>query len=108
MTKSLQDERLLITTAAEAIRFSLVVLATGMTLYGVSLSPALAQSAPNELPSISASANTETESVDAAPIATEGQPVEAISERDAVFFSLGSFSVGVSVYLSALLPDGQR
>ena len=94
MTKSLQDERLLITTAAEAIRFSLVVLATGMTLYGVSLSPALAQSAPNELPSISAFADTGTESVEAAPIGTEGQPVKAISEHNTVFFSLGSFSVG--------------
>lgn len=93
MTKPVQDVVSLIATAAEATRFSLVILATGMTLYGVSLSQAFAQSAPSELPSISAPISG-AQSVDAIPIAMEGQPVEAISERNTVFFSIGSLSVG--------------
>ena len=94
MTKPVQDVVSLIATAAEATRFSLVVLATGMTLYGVSLSQAFAQSTPSELPSISAPAISGAQSVDAIPIAMEGQPVEAISGSNAIFFSIGSLSVG--------------
>ena len=94
MTKPAQDGVSLIAAAAEATRFSLVVLATGMTLYGVSLSQAFAQSTPSELPSISAPAISGAQSVDAIPIAMEGQPVEAISGSNAIFFSIGSLSVG--------------
>lgn len=97
MTKPAQDGVSLIATAAKVTRFSLVVLATGLTLYGVSLSQAFAQSSPRELPSVSAPAISNTpgaQSVDAVPIAMEGQPVETISERNTVFFSIGSLSVG--------------
>ena len=94
MAKPVHDGVSLIATAAEAARFSLVVLTTGMTLYGVSLSQAFAQSSPSELPSVSVSAISGAQSADTVPIAKAGQPAEAISERNTVFFSIGSLSVG--------------
>jgi len=84
----------LIATVAEIVRFSVLFLVTGMTLYGVSLSQAFAQSSPSELPYVSTPAISGLQSVDAVHAEIEGQSVEAISESNTIFFSIGSLVVG--------------
>lgn len=97
MLKPAQYGVLVIATVAEIIRFSVLFLVTGMTLYGVSLSHAFAQSSPNELPSVSApaiSSASGARSVDAVPLDMPGKHVEAISESNTIFFSIESLVVG--------------
>ena len=97
MLKSAQYGVPVIATVAEIIRFSVLFLVTGMALYGVSLSQAFAQSSPNELSSVSTPAISDApgaRAVDAVPLEMPGKPVEAISESDTIFFSIGSFIVG--------------
>ena len=97
MTKPAQYGKPLIATATEIVRFSALFLVTGMTLYGVSLSQAVAQSSPNELSSVSTPAISDApgaRSLDASPLEMPGKPVEAISESNTIFFSMGSLVIG--------------
>jgi len=84
----------LIAETGEILRFSVLFLAMGMTLSGVSLSQAMAQSFPTESQSVTASAILNPQSVDTVPTEMEAKSVETIPAGNTVFFALGSLVVG--------------
>ena len=84
----------LIAETGEILRFSVLFLAMGMTLSGVSLSQAMAQSFPTESQSVTASAILNPQSVETVPTEMEAKSIETFPVGNTVFFALGSLVVG--------------
>ena len=84
----------LIAATGEILRFSVLFLAMGMTLSGVSLSQAMAQSFPTESQSVTASAILNPQSVETVPTEMEAKSIETFPVGNTVFFALGSLVVG--------------
>jgi len=94
MTKPIQYEVPLIAATSEIHRLSALFLAMGMTLYGVGLPQAVAKSPITEEPSVSAPASSGTQSVDTASLQSGVKALNAVSESNTIFSSLGSLVVG--------------
>ena len=94
MMKPAQYGMPLIAATGEALRLSALYLAMGATLSGVSLSQAMAQSFPTELPSVTAPAILNPQSVDAVPTEMEAKSVQTIPAGNIISFALGSLVVG--------------